>query len=195
MTNNELHAALVTEGSDFARSLAASLRQYGRLSEKQMYWALRLAKPMPEVQSLPFAAVVSLIDRARERGAKRIALRFGDIEVKYATGGRNAGGLWVTDGQPFGSSRLYGSVAPGQTDLVLRRDASTVIEALRSVAADPIAAAVTHGRVSGCCCFCSRPLTDAGSIEHGYGPTCAEKYGLPWASKTQKRFVQELCEA
>jgi hypothetical protein len=33
------------------------------------------------------------------------------------------------------------------------------------------------------CVFCSRPLSDEGdnrSMERGYGPTCASKYGLPW---------------
>ena len=29
------------------------------------------------------------------------------------------------------------------------------------------------------CCFCGRPLTDASSRQFGWGPTCAEKYGLP----------------
>lgn len=195
MQTNALHAALIAEGSDFARSLAASLQQYGRLSDKQMYWAQRLTAPKPPAESLAFDAVVALIDRARERGAKRIALRFGDIEVKYATGGKNAGGLWITDGQPFGANRLYGSVAADSRTLVLRREAAQVFDALRDIAADPTAAAVKHGRVSGCCCFCNRPLTDAGSIQHGYGPTCAEKYGLPWQSKTQAAFVAELCDA
>lgn len=195
MTLSALRAALIAEGSDFARSLADSITRYGRLSDKQMYWAMRLTAPKPSVDSIDFAKVVALVDRARAKGAKRIALTFGDIEVKFAAGGRNAGGLWVTDGKPFGSNRLYGSVAAGSTALVLRREAGEVVDALRTIAADPTAAAVKHGKVSGCCCFCARPLTDAGSVEHGYGPTCAEKYGLPWQSKTSRKFVEELCTA
>lgn len=195
MTNAAIIAALTAEGSEFARSLADSLRKYGTLSPKQEYWVKRLIAPKPEVDSLDFSKVVALVDRARAKGAKRIALTFGSVEVKFATGGRNAGGLWVTDGLPFGQNRLYGSVSAGATALVLRREAAAVIEALRKVAADPQAAAVQHGRVSGCCCFCSRPLTDAGSVEHGYGPTCAEKYGLPWASKSQAQFTRELATA
>lgn len=38
----------------------------------------------------------------------------------------------------------------------------------------------TLGKEQGFCCFCSRTLTNDGSLEHGYGPICAEKYGLPW---------------
>lgn len=201
MTNAELHAALITEGSDFARSLAASLTRYGRLSDKQMYWANRLACPKPTVESIDFTAVVALIAKARAKGAKRVSLNFathGGIEVKYASGGKNAGGLWVTDGKPFGQNRLYGSVAAGSNDLVLRRDVmgiSGLLDALKGIATDPIAAAVESGRVTGCCCFCSRTLTDAGSVEHGYGPTCAEKYGLPWESKTNAEFIAEAVGA
>lgn len=195
MTLSALHTALLAEGSDFARSLADSITRYGRLSDKQMYWAMRLTAPKAAADTLDFTKVVALVDRARSKGAKRIALNFGPIEVKFASGGKNAGGLWVTDGLPFGQNRLYGSVAAGATALVLRREAGAVIEALRLVADDPQAAAIRHGRVTGCCCFCSRPLTDAGSVQHGYGPVCAEKYGLPWESKTNREFVEELCTA
>lgn len=36
------------------------------------------------------------------------------------------------------------------------------------------------GDLYGCCIFCSRDLTDERSINAGYGPTCADKRGLPW---------------
>lgn len=36
------------------------------------------------------------------------------------------------------------------------------------------------GDLYGCCIYCSRDLTDERSISAGYGPTCAEKRGLPW---------------
>lgn len=37
-----------------------------------------------------------------------------------------------------------------------------------------------HGQKFGYCCFCNRDLMNASSIFHGYGPICAEKFGLPW---------------
>lgn len=33
------------------------------------------------------------------------------------------------------------------------------------------------------CVYCSTELTDDRSITAGYGPTCAENYGLPWGNK------------
>ena len=36
------------------------------------------------------------------------------------------------------------------------------------------------GRESGSCQFCNRPLRDERSTKAGYGPTCAERWGLAW---------------
>lgn len=45
---------------------------------------------------------------------------------------------------------------------------------------NPVGALAEIGRQTGICCFCSRILTQGDSIKVGYGPICAEKYGLPW---------------
>jgi hypothetical protein len=42
--------------------------------------------------------------------------------------------------------------------------------------------AAAFGHATGCCCFCSRTLTDDRSLVVGYGPTCATKHGLPWGT-------------
>lgn len=44
----------------------------------------------------------------------------------------------------------------------------------------PISESSLHGKEYGRCCFCNRELDNEGSIFHGYGPICAEKWGLPW---------------
>ena len=46
----------------------------------------------------------------------------------------------------------------------------------------PISEGALQGREYGRCCFCNRELDNEGSIFHGYGPICAEKWGLPWLS-------------
>jgi hypothetical protein len=42
--------------------------------------------------------------------------------------------------------------------------------------------AAAFGHETGVCCFCSRGLTDERSVTVGYGPICAERYGLPWGT-------------
>ena len=42
------------------------------------------------------------------------------------------------------------------------------------------AVASRYGIASGRCVFCSKGLSTKESLGVGYGPNCAEKYGLPW---------------
>ncbi len=58
--------------------------------------------------------------------------------------------------------------------------ATAIVAALRAIALDPAKAAQAYGTLTGQCCFCSRDLTDARSIDKGYGPVCADHFGLPW---------------
>lgn len=54
------------------------------------------------------------------------------------------------------------------------------MELLKEIEADPVQAAILSGKLTSCCSFCSRPLTDERSVKHGYGPICADNWGLPW---------------
>ena len=42
---------------------------------------------------------------------------------------------------------------------------------------------IHHG---GRCCFCRRSLTQTESIKRGYGPSCADKRGLPYGAVTKR---------
>ena len=53
-------------------------------------------------------------------------------------------------------------------------------------AAEPARCAKEYGAVACCCSFCGLQLTDEGSIEVGYGPICAARYGLPHEAKRGK---------
>lgn len=37
------------------------------------------------------------------------------------------------------------------------------------------------------CCYCGLPLDDPRSVEMGYGPVCARRWGLPWGYGTKDR--------
>lgn len=51
---------------------------------------------------------------------------------------------------------------------------------INEIEKDPVQAAVLSGKLTNCCAFCSRPLTDERSVKHGYGPICADHWNLPW---------------
>ncbi|KKM74155.1 hypothetical protein LCGC14_1403300, partial [marine sediment metagenome] len=57
-------------------------------------------------------------------------------------------------------------------------------DALSKLAMDPVGTVAMYGRLSGKCCFCKKQLTDDPSVEAGYGPVCAKRWGLPWGGKT-----------
>ena len=40
--------------------------------------------------------------------------------------------------------------------------------------------AAANGRNHGTCCYCGRKLKTEESTSVGYGPVCADKWGLPW---------------
>lgn len=63
---------------------------------------------------------------------------------------------------------------------------AALVAALNTLALDPAKAAKEYAALRGCCSFCSKGLTDDGSIEVGYGPRCAKNYNLPWKAKGTK---------
>ena len=55
-----------------------------------------------------------------------------------------------------------------------------LLDELDTLLSNPISESALQGKEYGRCCFCNRELDNEGSIFHGYGPICAEKWGLPW---------------
>lgn len=66
---------------------------------------------------------------------------------------------------------------------IILYSAKELLPEIDTVLSSPIAESALRGKEYGRCCFCNRELDNEGSIQHGYGPICAEKWGLPWASK------------
>lgn len=54
-----------------------------------------------------------------------------------------------------------------------------VLESLHNFMDNPKQAAKIYGQKYGYCCFCQRELVEQSSVYLGYGPVCAEKWGLP----------------
>ena len=72
------------------------------------------------------------------------------------------------------------------------RDADPAIaQRLREFAADPAGTAAAYGRLHGACCFCRKPLRDERSTAVGYGPDCAEHYGLQWGAAPRRRASRD----
>jgi len=140
----------------------------------------------PEVK-LDLSGIVAFLKAAQERGLKFPKLRVLDadgrteLRLHLTTMGSAPGsvsvkheGVWVGMVRPDGEVR--GQLAGNQ-------DRQRV---LVGVAADPDKAAKSYAAVMNRCCFCGKDLTDDGSVEAGYGPVCAEKWGLEHHRKGTK---------
>lgn len=94
---------------------------------------------------------------------------------------RYTGQIMVTDGRPFGQNTYFGRI---DLDGVFHptQDNADLNSLLARLSDNPAAVASEYGRLTGNCCFCTTPLKDARSTAVGYGPICADHFGLPWGA-------------
>lgn len=135
--------------------------------------------------------VVQLLETASQHlRFPKLQLVFGDgLPLRISIAGprsKTPGYLMLTDGARYPDNRFYGRISP-EGVLELYRDGERVREPLfgllQRLADKPAEVAAEYGRMTGHCCFCRLPLKDERSTAVGYGPVCAENYGLPWGAK------------
>jgi len=165
--------------NNFASSLLGQLEERGSLTEKQLDRAEQMMIKA-EATRKTREANGTIIDISRivelfaSVAAKRPILRFGPLSISRAPdSGRNAGALYVKDDHEYG-----GKITREGKWCPVGSARSEIKTELIELAADPMAAVVKHGRVTGSCACCGRELTKASSIELGVGPVCAEKWQL-----------------
>jgi len=183
--NRGIEALRKTRG-EFPQSLVAQFDRRGFLSDKQWYWVEKLTSENAESEKPgDYLRIVELLQRAQQH------LKYPKLWLdSKATGAlrlhlagprsRHHGQVQITDGAPYGENIYYGRISKaGQ----LKASASVtpeIREVLIALAGDPVGMTATHGKATGNCCFCSKALSDARSLEAGYGPTCARNWQLPW---------------
>jgi hypothetical protein len=129
-------------------------------------------------------SVVGFLKAARERGLKAPKARFlsptgGELRLSMAGGSTKYPGAVQVKVNDTWIGRILadGTVAGPMTRM------AEVLATLEIIVADPAAAAAAYGALMGKCSFCNLPLTDAGSVEVGYGYVCAKRYGLRHVTK------------
>ena len=186
--------------SDFARSLVTQNEMRGKdLSAKQMAWvhiivcehdqrAAQAAEPQQQADAVVLPQVRAMIDEAGK------SLQFPKVNLTTEAGqkvrlsragsrSRTPGVINITDGLPFGENTFFGRIALDGTLLPSRAMIEDVLALLQALDADSEAVVRAYGKKTGSCCFCARTLTDGRSVAMGYGPTCADNYGLPWGDE------------
>jgi hypothetical protein len=179
--------AVAGRTNDFGTALVANFERYGRWSDKQQYWANKLCaeattpagQPANVIDVAPLFAMMATAQAALKRPSIRLQAADGSVWSVRPAGetSANAGQLYLYDGV---TKAYAGKISP-QGELRCRREVTTpgqVHEAVKGFCKDPQGAAKAYGFSTKTCCFCAKALSDAFSVENGYGPVCAKRFGL-----------------
>lgn len=140
------------------------------------------------MSDMVLARIAALMQRAQAAGLTfpKIRLRHGEwkIVIKPASAhGRHPGAYYVTASSATSAQLYCGRIIPAGAFIATQDCPLAVLEALKEFNADPQSVARAYGRATSHCCFCGLGLTDGRSVAMGYGPVCAENYGLPWGEE------------
>jgi hypothetical protein len=131
-------------------------------------------------EAIDLKPIRQFLKDAQDRGLKRPKLRVLDadgqseIALGLTVHGAAPGSLSVVRNGTF-----IGLVRPDGTPTGTLITSIDLKKRLAAVASDPITAAKEYAALKCRCSFCGLELTDAGSVEVGYGPICAKHWGLP----------------
>ena len=79
-----------------------------------------------------------------------------------------------------------GKIMPDDRLLRIYPPFQDTISEINAFCIEPLAQSKIYGQRYSNCCFCGLELTNRASLQMGYGPICADKYGLPWYATEQK---------
>lgn len=105
----------------------------------------------------------------------------GAASIEWKLPGNETNNEWC--GRVFRDGRLQ--FASGASNEVRQ----SLQDLLTAFCDSPLSAAKFYARETNRCMFCAHPLEEPSSVECGYGPICAETYGLPHGQNGTARRV------
>jgi len=190
-----LHTHPFSEKSaDAAYSLVSQYIKKGQhdnsLTEPQWHFVASLIKQattpapdMPKERVGDFSGVIELFTKAKGN------LKYPKISLTTESGGtvmlglagdkaKKPGTINVTDGKPYGHNVWYGRVDDVGNWEKSYSATDEVGNMLKELSLNPAGFAANYGHKHGSCCFCNKTLTHANSVTAGFGPVCADNWGL-----------------
>jgi hypothetical protein len=193
------------DSKSFAYDLISSYEKYKSLTPKQEAWVMKLidratqpvlfADPKPTKQLADFSGVVELFKKAQAHlKYPKINLKLPDLPIVLTLAGSKskapgtvnvAGEGKYPDREWYGRVNVKGEWEPSRS--VSPTLVEPLTELLMELAADPGGVAAKYGKLTGNCCFCNSGLEDPRSTAAGFGPVCAEHFGLKeqWKKATE----------
>ena len=189
--------------------VASLIRQYeskGNLSEKQWVWVEKINTEEEEKNRVREAARKEREEREAKMAVIHTFNGYEPVEAMMTLAAdtlkkpkwtvKTHKGNSVTlhydrkeEAVQVGHGGFYGVIKDGvftTNGLVMER--GDVIPMMEQFKTDPSGFASYQGHLTGSCCFCARHLSDERSTSHGYGPICANRYGLVWNMDSAKEI-------
>jgi hypothetical protein len=175
---------LTGRDAEFASSLISQYDRGGRLSDRQWPFVAQLIQrasapaeqPAPKAKMGSMDGLIALFDTAVANKLKYPKIRFDGERSSHA------GQINVTSPGSFESRDWYGRIDRKGEFTRSRKSPGPekLLQFLCELAENPSKAGAAHGHRTGNCCFCTTELTDQRSVDAGYGPVCAKRWGLAW---------------
>ena len=188
--------------SDLLKAWGVCQSKGWNFSPGRAKWAAILAdratKPKAAAPEAAEIGSMSGIDALFNSAAKKlqrpaIVLTAKDMDFSLrltitGNGSKAPGSINVTTNGSFEQREWLGRISGGvfQPGFKAADKAEPTTALLKAFAADPAGVAAAHGKLTGACCFCNRALKDSTSVALGYGPVCADNFGLPYSAQSAK---------
>jgi hypothetical protein len=122
----------------------------------------------------------------------------GERLVFYIAGltSKYAGMIMISNGKMFNDpeNKWFGYITNNVHDAIYFTQQANEWnkQVIKNFVENPLGNAVLNGKEFCNCCFCGIELTSKESLHAGYGPICAENWGLPWGETGE---VDKMSEA
>jgi len=140
--------------------------------------ANRVKAPVTQLDGEGLTRIMALLTNASKHLSNpKIRLAAQQLHMQLSLAGKaskNAGYIYVKGGPDV----YFGKISPEGKFFPVNTCPADVEGQLKAFAAEPEKTAAAYGKMTGCCCFCGRTLTDDRSTDVGFGPVCAERFGL-----------------
>jgi Family of unknown function (DUF6011) len=174
--------------NSFAQDLVAKSKRYG-LSPAQEVWVHKLAVDSTTPKTTVKENFANIVAMFRNTTGKlkypKVTIQVGDqnVVLKY----KKDGSVQIVDKNVYKFNAKFGQEMPvwyGKIDsdgnFIKGSNLDSITEVLKEFNLNPSDYARTYGTRTGNCCFCGKTLETNQSLAAGYGPVCADHYGLPW---------------
>lgn len=187
------------QAANSPRGMTERQEYFLRLKHDRLKEILAESSRAQSTENLSFPKTLALLKKAAENRVQFPAIRLQAGDNRIVVSLRKSGKVYILDrdkrverdGAPL---KLCYAVLNDEAILCKMRGVSSsvfdeIAVALNQFEAHPEKASALSGHATGECCFCGRHLDTAASVAAGYGPICAEKFGLAWGDGDAKENI------